>query len=255
MTKRNVKRNPATRLREILAVALNVPEGTKPAREIWCQVFEIQNPGSEDALLEVQSRLLALRVLFADTESALRQIPGINEALFIDHLPRLARVININALHHKWGNYLGFLSNTDMFALQYSEDLLGRNSENQENEIPSDEIQEIVGELSKLYEAILASSLPSDLRDALLDLIHEMLRGVHEYRVRGAIALKESLTKSIGILAANKQAIDENKDSTDIQALARMLVRIDKAYAFAVRMQPLLQSAAHIFPALAAHIK
>ncbi|HEV7743750.1 MAG TPA: hypothetical protein VGO56_02025 [Pyrinomonadaceae bacterium] len=255
MTKINVKRNPATRLRHILSLAFNVLDGNARTRESWCQVFEIPNVNSEKALLEVQSRLLSLRKLFEDTESDLRQIPDINEELFIKPLSRLARVIDINGLHQTWAHYRQFLDAHDMLALKYAEDRLTLEAESQENEISSDEIQEILSELTKLYESILASSLPLDLKNALLDLINEMLRGAHEYRVRGAIALKESLTKSIGILATNKQALDENRDSADVLALGRMLIRVDKAYAFAMRIQPLLQGAVNLFPALVAHIK
>ena len=82
-----------------------------------------------------------------------------------------------------------------------------------------------------------------------------MVRDVDEYRVRGAAALKDALTESIGVLAANKQAIEDNKDSDEIQALGRMLVRIDKAYSFAMKMTPLLGAAANLFPAIANHIK
>ena len=249
-----IKRNPASRLREILESALSMPPAVH-TRHAWCKVFEISDPDSEEALLEVQSRLLSLRKLFTDTESALREMPDLNESLFVAPLHRLSKVINLNGLHHGWNNYINHLKTTDMFSLNFIEDLLNRNVDSRENEIPPDEIKALLVDLQELYEAVAASSLPKELKVALLDLIQEMLRGVHEYRVRGAVALKDILAKSIGVVAANKEAIDENRDSEEIQALGRMLTRLDKAYSFAMKMQPVLQAAANLFPALTAHIK
>jgi hypothetical protein len=228
---------------------------THLARHVWCRVFEISDPDTETALFEVQSRLISLRKLFLDTESVLASIPEINQELFIAPVTRLSKIVNINRLHEGWNIFVDPLDRNDLLALKYAEDLMRQHLDAQENEISSDEIREILEELNDLYEAILASTLPTDLKNTLVDLIQQMVRGVHEYRVRGAAALQDVLTASIGIVTANKEAIDANKDVPEIQALARMLVRIDGAYSFAMKMQPLLQAAANIVPALGAHIK
>jgi hypothetical protein len=254
MTNKVTKRNPATRLREILTLAKGGHTGDA-ARNIWCQVFQIHNPQSERALLEVQERLMALRKLFKDAETSLSKLPNVNEDLFVKPISRLAQVINLNGLHNTWANYSKYLSDNDMFSLRYGEDLLSQNLEAQENDIPNNEIQEILTELNSLHEAIKSSALPKDLKSVLLDLIQGMIKGVHEYQVRGAVALKDALIKSIGILVANKDAIEENKDSEEIQALSRTLDKIDMAYSFAMRMKPLLKAAAKIFPALTPHVE
>jgi len=225
------------------------------ARVVWAEVFGIPDPSSEEALLAVQSHLLSLRKLFADTESALRQTGDINEDLYIGPLHRLLNVINLNGLHNGWENFNTYLGTQDLFSLKFSADLLNKNADTQENEISNDEIKTLIADLNELYEQIVTSAIPDDLKTTLLDLVSDMLRGVHEYRVRGAVALKDALSKSIGVVAANKQAIDENVDSDEIQALARMLIRVDKLYSFATRVQPLLQAAAHLVPLLAAHVK
>jgi uncharacterized protein (UPF0147 family) len=248
------RRNPATRLLEILSAARGA-DPNRSALEAWCSVFEIVEPNSEEALFECQRRLLALRKLFGETELALRQIPDINEELFVRPVSELAAVVNIKALDSGWQHRMATLHPNRMLALKYAEDLLNKDQESCENEIPTDEINEILSELNTLYESIAGSSLPSNVRTALLDIVEEIRRGLHEYRVRGASALKDALSRSVGIIAGNKQEIDENSDADEIKALGRMLTRIDAAYSFAVRVTPLLTAAAHLLPALAEHVK
>jgi hypothetical protein len=179
----------------------------------------------------------------------------INEELFIEPVARLSQIIDLNRLDREWSEIVGAQQWEVLRSLKYVEDIIGQNLNNQENEISADEIHAILQEINELYKAIFASLLPSDLKSTLLDLLHQMLRDVHEYRIRGAAALRDLLTRSIGVVAANKEAIEANKDTPEIQSFARTLARIDAAYAFAMKMQPLLQAAANIFPALAAHIK
>jgi hypothetical protein len=250
----NIKRNPASRLHQILKAAWGSSR-EMPARHVWCGVFGISDPDSETALFEVQSRLLALRKLFSDTQSSLASIPNVNKELYIEPVRRLSNIIDFNRLHHSFSTIVTGIDPNDLIALVYASDLIRQNQDAQENEISSDEIQEIVVELNDLYERVLVSALPPNLKEALLDLLQQMLRDIHEYRVRGAAALRDLLARSIAFAVANKDELDANKDAAEIQALVHTLGKIDKAYTFAMRMQPLLQSAANIFPLLAAHIK
>ncbi|HEY0077022.1 MAG TPA: hypothetical protein VGB73_00130 [Pyrinomonadaceae bacterium] len=249
MNDAELKRNPATRLYEILDSARRQNPGEQ-TRGIWCKVFDIPDPKSESSLFAVLEHLIALRKLFAEVEAALRHIPNVNENLFIKPITRLAEIVDINGLHNTWAGYSTKIRGEDIIALKYAEDLLSQYPALQENEIPISEIQEILDELDILYESIATSELPQGLRESLLDLIQEMRNGIHEYRVRGASALHDILEKSIGVLAVNKEAIEENNTSEDVQALGRMLVRIDKLYSFALKMKPMLEATANILPRL-----
>jgi len=260
MTEETYKTNPARRLLEILEAANNIPNldasgAIVKTRTAWCRVFEIPEPGSEEALLQVLSRLVALRKLFNETESALRAITGINEDLFIRPVTCLEQVVNLNGLANGWGTYSSFLNVENMTRLQYAVHLLSQSATAEENEVPVNELKELLIEVDSLIESLLESLLPHDLKTSLITLLNDIRKAILEYRIRGAVVLKEALAESIGVLAVNKEALDQNKDSEDLQALGNMLIRIDKLYMFAMKMKPLLEAASNILPALASHIK
>ncbi|HVF51942.1 MAG TPA: hypothetical protein VNA19_17795 [Pyrinomonadaceae bacterium] len=250
MNDNETKVNSAQRLINILSAAINVQDHNQQARTAWAEVFGIENPRTESGLLSVISRLVALKKVFAEVEEALRRIPNINEELFIAPVSRLANVASINSLTDSFSGYTRHLSQADMTALKFSEHQLSQYPEFNESQVPSKDLKDILIEVDNLIERILGSSLPEELRTSLLELLHEVRKGVLEYRIRGAVALRDTLTKSLGILAANKEDVEENKESDEVQSLGRMLVRIDKAYTFALKMKPMLEAAANILPRL-----
>lgn len=256
MTDDAQKRNPASRLIDILGRARNVkPETGVTPRAAWCSVFDISNVDSDEALFSVLECLVALRRLFNETVDLLKQAHNIDEELFVTPVERLARVVDLNKLHADWEDYWRYIHPTDIHSLHYCEHFLAGHPEQQENEIPDAELQEILSEINNLYESIMALSLPIELKKTLLDLIQEIRKAIHLYRVNGAEAFRDALTRSMGIIVANKETLEENKEVGEVQSLMNMLVRIDKMYTFAMKVKPLLEAAANIVPALAAHIK
>lgn len=253
MTDEAQKRNPVTKLLAILNAAKS--SGQLTARAAWGEVFNIDKVHSDAGLFEVLEHLIALRGLFDETITLLRQIPIVNEELHLHPVVRLRKVVNLNGLHEGWVKYTPILQTYDMFSLEHCENLLSNFTEAQENEVPDEELQSILNDLNNLYESVIASSLSQTLKQSILDLIQEIRQAIHLYRVKGAEAFREAITKSMGIILANRDAFEENKDSSDVQSVWNMLVRIDKWYTFAVKMKPMLEAAANIFPALAAHIK
>ena len=253
MTDKKQERNPATKLLTIL----NATRATNQTRTrlVWGEVFNIDEPSSEEGLFKILAHLVALRGVFNETVMSLRQIATVDEELFIKPVIRLMRIVDLNGLHNPWSQYSAFLSGGDLFSLKYCENLISNHAEGQENEVPDEELQDILNDLNSLYESVIASSLPQTLKQSILDLIQEIRQAIHLYRVKGAEAFREAMTKSMGIIVANKDAFEENKDSSDVKSIMNMLVRIDKWYTFAVKMKPMLEAAANIIPALAAHIK
>ncbi|MBD0370295.1 MAG: hypothetical protein ICV60_05630 [Pyrinomonadaceae bacterium] len=250
-----IKRNPATKLFEVIDEARSYDMGVF-TKDVWSGVFDMPDElDQDDVLFKVLESLVALRKLFNETINSLHQIPDINEELFIEPIRRLARIVDLHGLHKEWGDYKKYILPQDMHSLKYCEFLLSRHTEYQENIVPDEELKAILKGLNELYESVIASSLPSELKQSILTLIQDIRQAIHLYRINGAEALREALTKSMGVIIANKDSFEENKDASEVQSLMNMLVRIDKLYTFAIKMKPVLEAAANIIPALAAHIK
>jgi hypothetical protein len=252
MSQTNQKNNPASRLLVILNAARRV-NGASSCRRAWGEVFGISEIDTEDGLIIVISRLVALRKLFNETESVLRSIPNLNEELFISPIPRLAKVVSWNSLTDTFSTYQNHLNVADMTALKFAENQLSLYEEFTENSIPADELQSIINDINGLYESIINSGLPAELKESLLDLLQEIRRGIHEYRIRGYVALREALTKSVGVIAANRESIEENSNEPEIISLRSVLEKLDGMATFATnkKRKPLLEAAAGIIPLLA----
>lgn len=260
MTNKNEKTNPMIRLNEILSKAQKVPSmedrSNVSFRKAWCRVFEIEECNSEKGMLDVLHNLLQLRQLFTDIINKLRSIEGIDEEMYLLPIVHVSGITsNLNLLDHPWATFSIYLSVENMTSLRYIQHTFSLHPEFDETKIPDDEITNILKDLNNLYELIFKSSLPSELKADLLDLIQELKQGIHDYRIRGVVTLKESLAKSVGVLVTNSEAITNNKDTEELEALARILTRIEKAYSFAVKVQPLLSAASNLLPALLPHIK
>ena len=249
--------NPATRLNKILLAAREINSRHHVTSEpisfknAWCLVFQIEDPDSDKALVEVMHRLLELRKLFSDTENAIKLVENASEDLFVAPIRQTGGVVsNLNVLYQPWSQYAHYLSDKNLTALTFVEHALALNAVAVETEIPDEEIKSILDEVDGLYEQILESALPSDLKRDLLDLLEEFEQSMEEYRIRGAVRIKQAIAKSIGVLATNKEAVAENNDSDEIKKLSAIISQIDNAYSGATKMQSLMQVASGVLPAL-----
>ena len=85
-------------------------------------------------------------------------------------------------------------------------------------------------QINELYEQIFASDLPQSVKTVMLDIVNELQRAVHEYKVRGAKGLKKSLAKVFGGLAANADELQKSAGTDELAALAKLVVTVEKAY-------------------------
>jgi hypothetical protein len=258
MSQDKILTNPASRLRIILNKVAKAKQGS--SLFVWGEVFGILGVDNEAGVIDVTLQLNALRELFNETIFALREIPNLNEELFITPIKNLSRIFDWETHSKSYTRYLvnsfetykPFLYEPDLRALDFAEDVIARSEQFSEKLIPENEIKEILDALSNLYDSINSSTLPIELKDSLLELVIEMRQSISEYNIRGAKALYRALTKSVGVIAVNKEAIEENKENPAIQDLINLIHRIEDANNTATnnKWTPLLSAASGILPSI-----
>ena len=253
------KSNPASRLQEILVKAQSVSHeiavnNPMTVRVAWCQVFKIEQPNSEEALVEVISRLIELRELIRDVEIALLQTENLNRDLYTKPILGLKSIVNLNELSNTWSVSYTIITR-NLVPLNFIEDQLSHYSQYNENKIPNDEIQEILKDINELYESVISSSLPTELKEFLLDALEKLRQGIHEYRIRGVVRLREAVGETVGIMYANREIIEPNKDLSEFEALAKILVRIEKGITFVSKNYGLLEAGSKVIAALIGHVQ
>lgn len=244
--------NSAERLLEVLTAAKNYsPPSSAPnptAKDVWIELLGISKQNPDEAVFDLVRHLIAIKDLFAETEQALKHIEGIDEELYIEPLSRLEKAVSPDRMQSIFRTSFQCLNEADMTALKFIAHVVSQHPTYNEARIPADEIKGMLDELNSLYERIVNSELPVELRNTILDLIDEIRRAINEYRIRGVKGLRNTLALGVGTVIMNREIMEETTNDDDLEALTRMLVRLDKAISFASKVTPLLQAAANVLP-------
>lgn len=256
MSKEINSTNPVTRLLKILQLAKSRYQhgGITTNRDLWSAIFEIENPKSEEGFLEVLSRMGELKILFRDAIKALEEIENVDDQLFIAPIRQMAK-IDLNAVYSVAESYINLLTDTNLLALKFAQNLISTHPASHEKEIPKDEIQSLLDEVRKVYDSIVNSKLSKQFKADILDALKEIEQSIHEYQINGIIRIRQGLVRSAGAVTTNSEEIQQNQDLDEIQSLAKMLTRLEKLINFANKAYPLLLQAGNILPAIGTHLK
>lgn len=251
------KTNSVIRLRDILIDAARVPSSNtdnqpKSCVKAWCEVFKIDD-FEEGAFLQVIEQLIQLRMLFEEAENSLREIEGLDESLYIEPLDAMSRVVSdLTKLDRPWAEFVGVLSPENMRSLSFIEDRFSTEGRFNEEMISPDDLSKIQTEAMALYDQIKKSDLPKNVKTILLDLVLEIHKAIHEYRVRGARRLKEAIGKTIGVLATNQEILEPYRDSDQVKAVAGLVQKADDYYKVAKTVSSLYGAVTWALPLLGA---
>lgn len=226
------KINDAERLRSILITAKDAGNSSNQNLFIaWAKVFEIDDSDSEVAMPKIVSRIAELRRLNEDVIAQLESIPEINADLYSEPLLLLRKVLSHQSwTSAQWSIVNNVLTPVNMRSLEYIVDAFGRRPELHEQVIPPDELSEISKQIADLYAQVRQSKLKKALKDVLMQMLHEMEQGIHEYNIGGVKRLKQHLGSTYAAWLVYQEDVTpvEKKDGvvTKVLNLATKLVGV-----------------------------
>ena len=181
--------NPAARLHSLLEAARKVDSENASGAVVWSQILDA-DPNDET----IASRFLQLIRLYKETETALQSHEAINRDLYLSQMHQIKSVLSFATLYRPWNQVKQSLTDTAMQALAFGADRLSGFPQYREAE----NLDELMGAINELLEAILQSELDHEMKSLLQRLVNEIRNAVIEYRIRGPIRLLEAAEVTAG---------------------------------------------------------
>ena len=235
--------DPAARLIFLLSRGLSVPPH-ETYLILWQKVFGIPNPN----ILEIHHRLDLLRDMINEVERGIMQIPDIKQNVFLKPLPALQEIISRINLQESWGQSKTVLE-MSINGLEFCSERLQAN--NPETILKQQELDEIRKQVEDLIAQLKSSeSIPRKLKYVLFDLLEAIRRSIDEYLFRGTRGLRKELFVIIAQLQENWDVIAENNEKDEVKGFFKIISRIDRATAAAMRVKELVSGVAPYVPLL-----
>ena len=240
--------NPAARLLRILEEAAKRPDN-EPILTVWGHVFKLgdQNPGP------VFRYLVLLGDLADETAKLIKDVPDLQHDIYLRCIPSVKQGLTHPNLGNVWGNIRVHFSEKVLAELSFSAEVLSRHSS--ERPIAPDDLQEIKNAVDGLFEKVLNSSIDTELKEFLLDLLETIRQAVAEYRIRGAKGLTQSVELVLGRLLAfhkrNPGAITPGDDATSLlKDFWTIVEQLDRLTSVALKVKQVAETFTPLLPYL-----
>jgi hypothetical protein len=203
--------NPAERLLSIYDKLLSQQQD-RPMIQTWADVFGV-DLSSENLEDEVTTCIVALRaqVDFARMRLSANDVPA---GLSSPGFDRLKHVASPGQLNQSWNNMRGNIQTPECRqSFAWGAWVLRAESE---NEMPSEELQELLIGLNSLEEALGDTEMSSYLREFIQRQVDTIRAALRVYGVQGARPLQEAMRKVVGdIKVEEDQLLKENEAAPD----------------------------------------
>ena len=236
--------NAALRLHRILLALRGASREGRPIRQVLGEVFELQ----PDDDLALRRRLLAVDDLFAESEAAIRSIPGIDLQRYLRYFPAARKALLGARLDQDSRRYAPFQEALGEAVCQSVEFCGARIGEEfPETVLPTDDLGEVEARLNALFAFTASAELDPALRQVSLDILQTLRAALADYRIYGAAGLKEAVEQAVGKLTVHYLRARKQGARLDLDQLDRLLDLIFK-------FEALLAKATVYIPALTEYL-
>lgn len=242
--------NPAGRLYKLLREAKKVQTGT--GYTTWGEVFgiqgiKIQSPPLDDHVIEVINGVVQLKELITEIEGKLGKIEGINLPLYLTPFARIKEAIKVSHLPiNPYSNILNPISEGDLMVLVFCAEELNRHYS--EQQVDGDLLTDIFAEVTVLFNEVVNSELPPELKVFILDQLEVIRRGISEYKIRGVERLRETLGELIGAIVIKRDILDASKERPEVGKFGSIVNLLMSAVTFAADSTTLIETVRRLLP-------
>lgn len=235
------KDNPAGRLYSILREVERQNESGQ-TRKAWATVFGV--PESNE--LEILRGLIDMQLLVDETENLISNNDQLNSALFLKSFSHLRRAVSVENLANPWKIYKAGLTTEAMTRLEFCAEVLSNTY--QEDLLTSEEIDQLRKALDEITKFTEEANIDYELKVFVLSKLELIRRGIFDYKINGASALKSVLETVIGSTVTeshNYQNLKE-KNPDVLERLSKLLDKIDAMMSKALKVQKVLSKASKV---------
>lgn len=201
--------NSASRLHSIIEPALALSVGT-PAVQVWASIFGVDPDSTNQDPHDVVDRLRLMR----DEVSILRRVmreTKFSTDLYEPALNAVSLLISVSNLSSQWGNFRPHMLPEHMLALRWCAQAVLS-----EVGLTHAELQRLLDAIADFRASVEEDDLPESVKGFVLHQADLMIRGIHEYPIRGRQAVRDSVKEA---------AIDMLDASDEFNAAAPIKLR------------------------------
>lgn len=233
--------NPAGRLYSILR-EVELQNEQEQTRKAWATVFGVPQYNE----LEILRGLISMQALVDETETLISSNEQLNSQLFLKSFSQLKKAVSAQNLASPWRTYKEGLTVEAMTRLEFCAEVLGKT--HKEDLLTSKEIDEVKKALNDAIEFVEQSGIEYELKIFILSKFELVRRGIFDYKISGASALRNVVEAIIGSTVTDSAKYEEVKDKNQdvLKRLGGLLDKIDSLMSKALKTKKVIAQAAKL---------
>lgn len=193
MRSNHTPNNPAGRLAMILNNLRQVKN--KALGDAWVEVLGVDKKDTGELI----QRVALVSRLVDDTEAQIKSQKDLNHGLYLRWTPLVREVFTNLNFRASVNDVNGRLTPEAMTGLEFCDEILSRSCP--ERTLDPQKLAEVIQEVKSLIDQVIASELPNDLKEFVLDKLDLLLRALEMYQVAGIGPIATALDTIIGTTA------------------------------------------------------
>ena len=226
--------NPAERLHSLI-LAANKRPADEAVRDVWKTVLGVEAADRPTFYLQYAQLLR----LVDEVKKQLESIDDIDAKLFLSWEQPVRNLLSPSHHNGAWKGTKTAVSEASLQALKFAAHELSRRPTVQE--VPSEELQELQGEVEELLESVIGSHIDGRIKSLLIRQLETMRLSILAYRIRGAEAIRDALETSIGSVVLNQDILRDAKDEPEVKRFGQIIGKADRLVSLALKVKELAQ--------------
>lgn len=236
--------NSAFRLHRILEQHRTQPDG-KQAMEAWAGILNVTEKHPHKRVIIVGELIHAMHRELEYASHGLAKLNFSNN-LYETAFSKIETALSPLLLPATWSSVTQYLTPDVITALAFCAEILP----NEESEISGAELDSIRNKLSDLKDSLDDASLPQRLRKLIEHHIELIERAISEYKISGAIALREAARTALGEMIEAREEISAEKNSPAVSKLEAAWKALNEAADIAIKAEGIAELGQKAFDVL-----
>lgn len=207
--------NPAKRLSRLIEIVVLKQDSTSSAA-VWAEAFGLDAAKAQTDPHEVIAKLMILRNEI-DLVEKLMSSTSFSKGLYEPHLQRVRSTVSLTNISATWNNHKGQLPADTRLALRYCAEILPA-----EPEISMEELQGVLDSVHRLRGDIEQSEITQAVREFLLSQLAIIEKAIHDYPIRGGVAIKSAFKDGLADCAAHAETVSAEGNKANISRVGKI---------------------------------
>lgn len=237
--------NPAMKLHSLLEKAYDQSKGVMgtPFKNVWCNVFEIDNSNTSALLASLNSMF----DLFFKTKTYIESNNRLNterNKRFLNNIEAAIGFINFEGSMDTFNRHI---NNEILTALYYIGESISFVYDLQDNQLDNEQISELIKEIDILKDNISQSPLADDVILLLVKNLNLIRDSLFSYKISGIEGVRTALEQTVGSLFLNNKIVQPEAENEHVRDVFNIIDKVNNLLNTGTALKELLAPFTHFF--------